>query len=110
MKIIKIIMKGSFLKHNLCYSALSPREAAWPARINLSPALVVGDRYLHLLGRGVAAAVGAGDGNCIDASIAATLPLCSKQHMMIIQDNPVWRCMTTSMTKDWFIAGHTECA
>jgi len=29
---------------------------------------------------------------------------------MIIQDNPVGRCMTTSMAKDWFIAGHAECA
>ena len=60
------------------FRPLSPREAAWPARINLSPALVVRDRYLHLLLRGVTAAVRAGDGNSIDASVAATLPLCSK--------------------------------
>ena len=77
-------------------------------QIDLSPALIVAHRYLHLLARGVAAAVRAGDGNCIDASIAATLPLCSKQHMMIVHDNPVWRCMTASVAKDWFIAGHTE--
>ena len=54
------------------FRALSPREAAWPVGINLSPALVVGGRYLHLLGRGIAAALGAGDGNCIDASVHRT--------------------------------------
>ena len=74
--------------------------------INLSSALVVGHRYLYLLAGGVAAAVGAGDGGRIDASMVITFPLCSKQHMMIIQDDPVWRCMTTSVAKDRFIAGH----
>ena len=79
-----------------------------PVRTNLSPALVVGDRYLHLLLRGVTAAVRAGDSNSIDASTAATFPLGSKLHMMIIHDNPVWRCITTSVAKDRFIAGHAE--
>ena len=78
--------------------------------IELFPASVVGYSYLHLRVRGVAAAVAAGDGGCIDASTAVALPLCSKQHMMIIQHNPIWRCMTTSVTKDFFIAGHIECA
>ena len=74
--------------------------------INLSSALVVGHRYLYLLAGGVAAAVGAGDGGRIDASMVITFPLCSKQHMMIIQDDPVWRCIATSVAKDRFIAGH----
>jgi hypothetical protein len=42
------------------------------------PASVVGHCYLHLLGRGVAAAVGAGDGYRVDASIAAAFSLGSK--------------------------------
>ena len=78
------------------------------SRLNLSPASVVGHYYLHLLGRGVAAAIGAGDGNCVDASVPVALPLCSKQHMMIVQHNPVWRCMAASVAKDWFIAAHIE--
>ena len=55
-----------------------PERRLGQLRINLSPALVVGHRYLHLLVRGVTAAVGAGDSNCIDASVAAALPLGSK--------------------------------
>jgi hypothetical protein len=47
-------------------------------RVNLVPASVVGHRYLHLLARGVSAAVRAGDSNSIDASVAATFPLGSK--------------------------------
>jgi hypothetical protein len=62
------------------FRPLSPREAAWPARINLSPALVVRDRYLHLLVRRVTAAVRAGDSNSIDASVAATLPSARSRH------------------------------
>ena len=45
--------------------------------INLS-ALVVRHRYLHLIVRGVTAAVGAGDRSGIDASIPAAFPLGSK--------------------------------
>lgn len=78
--------------------------------VDLSPALIVGHDYFDLFLGGIAAAVGAGDGSRIDASVAATLPLCSKLHMMIIYNNPVWRCIPTSATKHWFIAGHAECA
>jgi len=60
------------------FLALSPSQAARPVRINLSPASVVGHRYLHLLGRGVPAAVGAGDGDRIDPTIAVAFPLGSK--------------------------------
>jgi len=56
-----------------------PRERKFAIlRINLSPASVVWHCYLHLLVRGVAATVGAGDGNCIDASIAIACSLGSK--------------------------------
>jgi hypothetical protein len=46
--------------------------------IDLSPASVVGHDYLDLFFRGVTAAVGTGDGNRIDASIAVAFPLGSK--------------------------------
>src|SRR5215471_18157044 len=75
--------------------------------IDLS-ALVMGHCYFYLVVRGVTAAVGAGDGSRIDASSAAAFSLCSKQHMMIIHNNPVWKCMTTSVAKDRFVAGHGE--
>ena len=68
----------------------------------------MGHRYLHLLARGVTAAVDAGDGNRIDPSIAVARPLGSKEHMVIIQDNPVWRCIAISFAIHRLIAGHTE--
>lgn len=90
---------------------MRPRTATGTVAIfsvDLSSALVVRNDYFDLFVRGIAAAVGAGDGGRVDASIAITFPLGSKQHMMIIHDNPVWRCMTTSVAQDWFVAGHTE--
>ena len=29
---------------------------------------------------------------------------------MIVHHSPVWRCVTTTVPKDWFIAGHAQCA
>ena len=46
--------------------------------IDLHPALIMGHGYFDLFLRGVSAAVGAGDGNRIDASIAGAFPLRSK--------------------------------
>jgi hypothetical protein len=52
-------------------SSLLPRNRKlYYSQDNLSPASVVWHHYLHLLVRGVATAVGAGDRNCIDAPIA----------------------------------------
>jgi hypothetical protein len=56
-----------------------PGERLLPfSRLILFPASVVGHRHQNVLARGVAAAIGAGDGNCVDASIAVACPLGSK--------------------------------
>src|SRR5438874_4206272 len=76
----------------------------------LLSASVVRYTYLHLLARGVAAAVDAGDGNRIDASVSGACSLGSKLHVICIQDNPVWRCITVSCTIDRLITGHAQSA
>src|SRR4030095_10680611 len=70
------------------------------------PATIVWYGYYDVFARRIPTAIGAGDSDCIDASIAVTCPLGSEQHMMIIQHNPVWGRMAVTFPVYWLVARH----